>query len=215
MNANSAARGIYLITPDEADTERLLTRTRPLLEGIVWLQYRNKSASNTLRREQALALQQLCATAGVPLIINDDAALAQAVGAAGVHLGANDGDIAQVRAQLGPQAIIGAGCYDQPERARHAVAAGASYVGFGAFFPSPSKHTTCRASVQTLTDVQALQVPKVAIGGLTPANCGPAIAAGANLIATISSIYSAANPTEVLAAYRQQFSLHQSTVEVA
>ncbi|MEQ4573958.1 MAG: thiamine phosphate synthase [Gammaproteobacteria bacterium] len=207
MTVPPAVRGVYLVTPDEPDTERLLARTRPLLGGIAWLQYRNKQADAALRREQASALQALCAAAGVPLIVNDDAKLAQAVGAAGVHLGANDGDIAEVRALLGPEAIVGAGCYDQLERAERAVAAGASYVGFGAFFTSPSKRTTCRATPQLLRDAAPLGVPRVAIGGLTPDNCGPAIDAGAELVATISSVYSADDPLAVLRAYRARFGL--------
>ena len=90
-----APRGLYLITPDEADTARLLARVEPLLaEGVTWLQYRHKGADAALRGQQASALQALCARAGVPLIINDDAALALAVNAAGVHLGEDDGDIA-------------------------------------------------------------------------------------------------------------------------
>ncbi|MFT4247216.1 MAG: thiamine phosphate synthase [Pseudomonas sp.] len=205
MTVLTAVRGVYLITPDEPDTARLLARTRPLLGAVTWLQYRNKQADAALRREQATALQALCAGAGVPLIVNDDARLAREVGAAGVHLGANDGDIAEVRALLGPDAIIGAGCYDQLDRAERALAAGASYVGFGAFFPSPSKRTTFRASPQLLRDAAHLGVPRVAIGGLTPDNCGPAIDAGAELIATISSVYAAADPLAVLQAYQTRF----------
>lgn len=205
MSPAPAVRGVYLITPDDNDTERLLARTRPLLGSIVWLQYRNKRADAALRREQATALQTLCAEAGVALIVNDDAELARTIGAAGVHLGANDGDIAEVRALLGPDAIVGAGCYDQLDRAERAVAAGASYIGFGAFFPSPSKHTTCRATPALLQQAAPLKVPRVAIGGLTPDNCTAAIAAGAELIATISSVYAATNPLAVLQAYRQRF----------
>ncbi|KAG1316644.1 hypothetical protein G6F62_013362 [Rhizopus arrhizus] len=86
-SASPAPRGVYLITPDEPDTARLLVRTAPLLAaGATWLQYRNKTASDALRQEQATALQGLCAAHGVPLIINDDPLLAKAVGAAGVHL---------------------------------------------------------------------------------------------------------------------------------
>lgn len=207
MNTLSTVRGVYLITPDDQDTDRLLVRTRPLLGAITWLQYRNKQADAALRLEQATALQALCAQTGVPLIVNDDVMLAHRIGAAGVHLGANDGDIADVRTLLGPDAIIGAGCYDQIDRAERAVAAGASYVGFGAFFSSPSKQTTFRAGPQLLSDASRLRVPRVAIGGLTPENCQAAITAGAELIATISSVYSAADPLAVLAAYREQFRL--------
>ncbi|TGS13710.1 thiamine phosphate synthase, partial [Mesorhizobium sp. M1C.F.Ca.ET.187.01.1.1] len=101
-SASPAPRGVYLITPDDPDTARLLARTAPLLAaGATWLQYRNKTASGALQREQAIALQALCAEYGVPLIVNDDPALAKAVGAAGVHLGGTDGDIPCARALLG------------------------------------------------------------------------------------------------------------------
>lgn len=200
-----AARGIYLITPDETDTTRLLDRVRPLLADTTWLQYRNKAVDAATRRQQAQALQQLCAGAGVPLIINDDAALALEVGAAGVHLGEDDGDIAAARALLGPGAIIGASCYDELELARRAVAAGASYIAFGAFFPSRSKATTRRAQPQLLRDSAALGVPRVAIGGLMADNSAPLVAAGADLLAVISSVFAADDPPAALRAYRACF----------
>ncbi|MBN8792441.1 MAG: thiamine phosphate synthase [Stenotrophomonas nitritireducens] len=205
-HALSAARGVYLITPDEADTARLLERTRPLLAaGATWLQYRNKVADAATRHEQALALQALCAVAGVPLIVNDDAALASAIGAAGVHLGEDDGDIAAARALLGPGAIIGASCYDQIELAQRAVAAGASYVAFGAFFPSRSKATTRRAHPRLLREAAALGVPRVAIGGLTPDNSTPLVEAGADLLAVISSVFAADDPVAALRGYQACF----------
>lgn len=201
-----AARGVYLITPDEADTARLLERVQPLLgAGATWLQYRNKAADAGTRRVQARALQDLCAAAGVPLIINDDAALAAAVGAAGVHLGEDDGDIAAARALLGPGALIGASCYDQLELARRAVAAGASYVAFGAFFPSRSKATTRRAHPRLLHEAAALGVPRVAIGGLAADNAAPLVAAGADLLAVISSVFAADDPVTALRGYQACF----------
>lgn len=196
------ARGVYLITPDEADTARLLDRVAPLLAaGPTWLQYRNKTASDALRREQALALQDLCAAHGVPLIINDDPALALEVGAAGVHLGGTDGDIGAARALLGPAAIIGASCYDQLANAERALAAGASYVAFGAFFPTTTKVTSSRAHPDLLRQSAALGLPRVAIGGLTPDNVGPIIAAGADLVAVVSSVFAANDPVATLHAY--------------
>ncbi len=196
------ARGVYLITPDEADTARLLDRVAPLLAaGPTWLQYRNKTASDALRREQALALQDLCAAHGVPLIINDDPALALEVGAAGVHLGGTDGDIGAARALLGPAAIIGASCYDQLANAERGLAAGASYVAFGAFFPTTTKVTSSRAHPDLLRQSAAFGVPRVAIGGLTPDNVGPIIAAGADLVAVVSSVFAANDPVATLHAY--------------
>jgi len=210
MNSASASpvrpRGVYLITPDDADTARLLARTAPLLAaGATWLQYRNKTAAAALHLQQATALQALCAQHGVPLIINDDPALAHAVGAAGVHLGGTDGDIGAARALLGPDAIIGASCYDQLANAEKAVAAGASYVAFGAFFPTTTKITTSRAHTDLLRQSAALGVPRVAIGGLTPDNVGPIIDAGADLVAVVSSVFAAEDPVAVQRAYLAQF----------
>jgi len=206
VSPSAPVRGVYLITPDEADTARLLARVAPLLGvGPTWLQYRNKTASAGLRREQAVALQALCARHGVPLIINDDPALAHAVGAAGVHLGGTDGDIGAARALLGPTAIIGASCYDQLENAERAVADGASYVAFGAFFPTTTKVTTSRAHPDLLRQSAALGVPRVAIGGLTPDNVGPLIAAGADLLAVVSGVFAADDPVATLRAYLARF----------
>ncbi|MDN8645527.1 thiamine phosphate synthase [Stenotrophomonas indicatrix] len=209
-SASPAPRGVYLITPDEPDTARLLARTAPLLAaGATWLQYRNKTASDALRREQATALQALCAAHGVPLIVNDDPALAQAIGAAGVHLGGTDGDIGAARSLLGPDAIIGASCYDQLANAERAVAAGASYVAFGAFFPTTTKVTSSRAHPDLLRQSAALGVPRVAIGGLSPDNIGPIIDAGADLLAVVSGIYAAQDPVATQRAYLARFDTQQ------
>ncbi len=203
-----APRGLYLVTPDEADTGRLLARVAPLLgEGVIWLQYRNKGADPALRREQAVALQALCAGAGVPLLINDDAALAQAIGAAGAHLGEDDGDLAAARARLGAGAILGASCYDDLALARRAVAAGASYVAFGAFFPTSTKATTRRATPALLREAAALGVPRVAIGGITPANAAPLVQAGADLLAVVGGVFDAPDPIAAVRAYLRCFPL--------
>ncbi|HEY0333897.1 MAG TPA: thiamine phosphate synthase [Stenotrophomonas sp.] len=207
MTTLSTPRGVYLITPDEPDTARLLARTAPLLAGITWLQYRNKAVDAATRREQAGALQTLCAAHGVPLIVNDTPALAQAVGAAGVHLGEEDEDIPAARALLGHAAIIGASCYDQIELAQRAAAAGASYVAFGAFFPSRSKQNTRQAGAQLLSAAATLDLPRVAIGGITPDNGRALVRAGADLLAVISGVYSAPDPLAALHAYRDCFEL--------
>jgi thiamine-phosphate pyrophosphorylase len=201
-----APRGLYLITPDEADTARLLARVAPLLdEGVAWLQYRNKTAAPALRREQAAALPARCAVAGVPLLVNDDARLALEIGAAGAHLGEDDGGLAAARALLGPDALLGASCYDSLELARRAVAAGASYVAFGAFFPTTSKATTRRAAPDLLGAAAALGVPRVAIGGITPDNGRPLVEAGADLLAVIGGVFDAPDPTAAARAYARCF----------
>lgn len=199
-------RGLYLITPDDDDTSRLVARVAPLLpEGVVWLQYRNKTAGAALRHEQASTLQTLCAEAGVPLIVNDDVRLAKAIGAAGVHLGEDDGGIAAARTLLGDGAIVGASCYDDIARAERAVAEGADYVAFGAFFPTRSKTVTRQATTEMLVAAAALNVPQVAIGGITPDNAPSLIAAGADLVAVIGGVFDAADPVRAVRGYRECF----------
>ncbi|WP_258223324.1 thiamine phosphate synthase, partial [Stenotrophomonas sp. HMWF023] len=139
----------------------------------------------------------------------DDPALAHAIGAAGVHLGGTDGDIGAARSLLGPDAIIGASCYDQLANAERAVAAGASYVAFGAFFPTTTKVTSSRAHVDLLRQSAVLGVPRVAIGGLSPDNVGPIIDAGADLLAVVSGIYAAQDPVATQRAYLARFDTQQ------
>jgi len=199
---NHRPRGLYLLTPDIADTETLLVRVAPLLAFTTWLQYRNKSASRALQRQQLQALQPLCEQANVPLLVNDDWHLAAELGLSGAHLGADDGDLAEARAALGPDALIGASCYDDLERAHAAVRAGTSYIAFGAFFPSPTKPQARRAGPQLLREAAVLGVPQVAIGGITPEN-GPALAlAGADLLAVISGVFDAQDPVSAARAYQ-------------
>jgi len=194
MHANATPRGLYLLTPDEADTARLLARVAPLLPFTTWLQYRNKAADGSLRESQATALHALCAAAGVPLVVNDDAALAARIGAAGAHLGDGDGAIAEARALLGPSAIVGASCYDDPARAAAAAAAGASYLAFGALFSSTTKPGARRATPAQLHAARVHDLPVVAIGGITPDNASIAVQAGADLVAVIGGVFDAPDP---------------------
>lgn len=198
-------RGLYLVTPDDADCGQLSARVAPLLPFATWLQYRNKAADPALRRRQAAALQALCAEAGVALIVNDDPALAGAVGAAGVHLGEDDGGIAAARALLGADAIIGVSCYDDIDRARAAAASGADYLAFGAFFPSSTKPAARRARPELLQQAASLRLPRVAIGGITPDNAPALVAAGADLIAVIGGVFDAPDPTAAARACRALF----------
>jgi thiamine-phosphate pyrophosphorylase len=198
-------RGLYLITPDETDTTRLLARVGAVLDGAALLQYRNKSADAALCRTQAIALAALCREAGVPLIVNDDAALAAECGAAGVHLGEHDGDPGPARARLGVAAIIGVSCYDDLGRAHAAAAAGADYIAFGAFFPSATKPNARRATPALLRDSAGLQLPRVAIGGITPDNGRGLVEAGADLLAVIAGVFDAPDPVAAARAYRACF----------
>jgi thiamine-phosphate pyrophosphorylase len=201
--APSWGRGLYLITPDEVDTPRLLARVAAVLPHAALLQYRNKAATDALRRAQAEALAMLCRDHGVPLVINDDAALALAVGAAGVHLGEDDGDIAAARTLLGgADAIVGVSCYDNLSRAGTAAAAGAGYIAFGAFFPSTTKPNARRATLDLLRDSAGLGLPRVAIGGITPDNARGLVEAGADLLAVIGGVFDAPDPAAAARAFR-------------
>jgi len=199
-------RGLYVLTPDESDTARLLRMTEAILAGgCRWLQYRNKTASPCHREEQAGALRRLTRARGARLIINDDIDLALTVAADGVHLGEADGDLAAARARLGPDRILGASCYRGLERARRAVAAGADYVAFGSFHPSPTKPDAARADPDLLRQARDLGVPLCAIGGITLANAPALLAAGADLLAVISAVYDAPDPGAASRAFLQLF----------
>lgn len=189
-------RGLYLVTPDWNDTPRLLDATEAALRGgAVCVQYRNKTADAALRAAQTAALRTLTRTFDAALIVNDELALAQDSRADGVHLGREDGELAAARAALGPDFIIGASCYNEFARAEAAVRAGASYVAFGAMYPSPTKPQAVPAGVELITRAKAeLGTPVACIGGITADNAAPLVAAGADWLAVITDIYAAAEP---------------------
>jgi thiamine-phosphate pyrophosphorylase len=186
--------GLYLVTPNWDDTARLLEVSERALKaadgGIGLLQYRHKEAGPDLRVEQATALLALCRRHGVPLIINDHVALCQRLDADGVHVGGTDAALAQVRAELGPDKIVGASCYGDMQLALDAQAAGASYVAFGGFYPSRVKQYAVTTRPEILDQARAaVRVPYVVIGGMTPENAAPLVARGAPMVAAISSVY--------------------------
>lgn len=157
------------------------------------IQYRDLSDDHPRRFAEATALAVLCARYGRPLIIDHDIALAQAVGASGVHLNQTEGDPAAVRAVLGSQAIVGMSCYASAELAVASARAGASYVSLGAFYPSPTKPQAGRACLDLLRQTATLGIARVAIGGITPDNGRLLVDAGAEFIATVSAIYGASD----------------------
>lgn len=187
-------KGLYAITPDTEDSARLLSLAQAAAPHIDILQYRNKSEDAVLRLEQAQALAELCRRKGVVFIINDDVELAARVGADGVHLGRDDAALSAARRRLGAGALIGASCYDSLERARRAAEAGASYLAFGAVFPSGTKPDAARAGLGLFSEARSLGAPLVAIGGIHAGNAGQALAAGADAIAVIGGVFGAADP---------------------
>lgn len=184
------SHGLYAIT-DGPRADLLQVVQQALAGGARLLQYRDVTDDHARRLAEAQALKRQCDAHGVPLLINGDTALAQAVGAAGVHLGETGDTLLDARTRLGPHAIIGVSCFDSLERARAMVAAGASYVSFGAFFPSPTLPHAGRAPLDLLRQSAALGVPRVAIGGITPENGATLIQAGADYLAAISAVFGA------------------------
>jgi len=195
MSPSRAIKGLYALTPDSLDTDDLLRRVRlALAGGVQVLQYRNKIADAALRQAQARALRTLTLEFGVTFIVNDDAQLAVAVGADGVHLGATDGDVKSARAVLGHDKLLGVSCYNRLQLAREAVLAGADYVAFGAFYVSTVKPEAVVATLDLLRNARSeLSVPIVAIGGINAANGASLVEAGADALAVISAVFDAAD----------------------
>jgi thiamine-phosphate pyrophosphorylase len=194
-------RGLYALTPDLDDTALLLGKVAAALEGgAMAIQYRNKHAAASLRQTQALALARLHAARGALYVVNDDPALAASVGADGVHLGEDDGSIVSARELLGPDRIIGVSCYNDFDRARAAVEAGADYVAFGSFFPSSTKPAARHAELGLLQRARSLGVPVVAIGGVDAHNARMLIDAGADAVAVVNAVFMHDDSVDVKAA---------------
>ena len=203
-------QGLYLVTPNWDDTGKLLEYTDAALQaGAALVQYRHKDADAALRREQGAALLALCRRYSRPLVINDHLDLCMALGADGVHVGGTDASVAEARAALGPNKIVGASCYGDLELARAAERAGATYAAFGGFYPSTVKRYSFVTAPEILEQARAaLALPLVVIGGMTPANAAPLVARGAHMVAAITSIYQAADPGAAVRQFDALFAAH-------
>ena len=209
MPQKKAIRGLYAVTPDTADTALLESMTAAAIRGGAGIvQYRNKTASPALRREQARALLDCCNQFGAILLINDHVDLAAEIDAHGAHIGGDDGSLKDARNRLGNHKLIGVSCYKELTRAQAAVEGGADYIAFGSFYASSVKPAAVRAPLSLLTSARAFGVPVVAIGGITPDNAEPLIVAGADAVAVISALY--AEP-DITAAARKFCQLFEAT----
>ena len=188
---------LYLITPPQiSDVAAFVDQYQAAIEGgdIASLQVRLKTGDQidtAATRAVAQAVRPLCDKNDIALFINDSPQLCRALEADGVHLGANDMDIAAARELVGPDVIIGATCKNSRHTAMEAGEQGADYVAFGAFYPSQTKDNTSPADVSVLTWCQMfLTLPCVAIGGITIQNAAPLVAAGADFLAVSSGVWS-------------------------
>ena len=184
-------QGLYVVTPDWDDTDKLLEISAAALEaGVCLLQYRHKTAAAAQRKAQATALLALCRRHGVRFIVNDFVDLAQELDADGVHVGGTDASVQEVRALLGPDKIVGASCYGSLELAEKSAASGASYLALGGFYPSLKKKYPVTTDPHIVAQARASwDLPLVVIGGMTVENSAPLVALGAHMVAAISSVY--------------------------
>lgn len=182
--------GLYAITQTNGKTSDTVVREAltALKAGVSILQYRDKNPKHATYLAKELLI--ICNLYKVPLIINDNVSLVSNIKAGGVHLGTSDTDILTARKLLGPDAIIGASCYDNINLALKAQENGADYVAFGRFFRSTYKPLTPQAHLQTLYQAKKqITIPIVAIGGILPSNGGQLLDAGANVLAVIGGIF--------------------------
>jgi thiamine-phosphate pyrophosphorylase len=186
---------LYLISPLDVsgDFPARLERALSAPESkspITAFQFRVKGLDQHEAAELAKPLQEICAAHDVAFIVNDDVALARRLGADGVHLGQQDGSVRDAREELGREIQIGVTCHGSRHMAMEAGENGADYVAFGAFYPSSTKDVEHMADIELVEFWSELfEIPSVAIGGITPENCDPIIAAGADFIAVSGAVW--------------------------
>lgn len=185
-------KGLYAIADAGViGSEQLVDKvTQAIKGGAALIQYRNKEGGEKQREQDAQLLYELCSNHNVPLIINDDVELAHRLGCDGVHLGEDDMIIRKAREILGEGSFIGVSCYDSFQNAMRAQQAGADYVAFGRFFPSKTKPNAIPAQIELLHSAKShINVPIVAIGGITHDNARTLISAGADMLAVVDGLF--------------------------
>ena len=209
MRDSFIIKGLYAITPDSADLNTLIQKTKSAIEGGAFMvQYRSKIQDRDVKMQQCAAILRLCREYEIPCIVNDDVEMCRVLEADGVHLGEKDDNIDEVRHILGDDAIIGSSCYDQLDRAKSAQKEGASYVAFGAMFPTSTKPNAPRATLALLKEAKReIQIPIVAIGGITVNNAHDVIKTGIDAIAVITSLYEAKSIKETAETFAKMFQI--------
>ena len=204
---------LYLISPQDVGGDFPARLERALAAGpVAAFQFRVKGLDQHEAARLAAPLQAICAAHDCAFIVNDDVALAKRLGADGVHLGQGDGDPEDAREELGRDVQIGVTCHDSRHLAMEAGEAGADYVAFGAFFPSSTKETEHRPEPELLEWwARLFEIPCVAIGGITPENCGPLVAAGADFLAVSGAVWNG-DEAEAIAAFHRAMSEAASQV---
>jgi len=192
MLSNKSSTKLYLITPPKININKFAISLSEVLKTslVSCLQLRLKDIKDKDIIEAARILKPICSNYNVPFILNDRLDLVRELETDGVHLGQEDASISEARKLLGPNAIIGASCYNSKHQAMEAAEAGANYVAFGAFFDTKTKNPKTRAKINTIKDwVFISDVPCVAIGGINPSNCIELVSAGVDFLAVIGCIW--------------------------
>ncbi len=183
---------LYLITPPRLDPGTFAPVLAAALDAgdVACVQLRLKDADDDAIRRACDILRPLAQDRGVAVLLNDRPDLAAATGCDGVHVGQEDAPYARAREMVGNEAIVGVTCHDSRHLAMTAAEAGADYVAFGAFFPTPTKQPKARTTPDILAWWSELSVvPCVAIGGILPDNAGPLVDAGADFLAVSSGVW--------------------------
>ena len=182
---------LYLVSPLDVSGEFPARLERALAAGpVAAFQFRVKGVDQHEAAALAEPLQAICRARDVAFIVNDSIGLAKRLGADGVHLGQHDGDVREAREALGREAQIGVTCHASRHLGIEAGERGADYVAFGAFFPSETKASEHRPELELLEWwQQMMEIPCVAIGGITPGNCEPLVAAGADFLAVSGAVW--------------------------
>ncbi len=199
--------GVYAITDCENITaDDLLSKTESILSvGVALFQYRNKTGDQRNKKVLAIELQSLCKQYNTPFIVNDDLKLTEEIAADGIHLGQHDTDIDTARRVLGNK-IIGISCYNDFNRAVIAEQSGADYIAFGSFFPSATKPDAPKANIELIIkSKEKINIPVVAIGGITPENGKQLINTKVDYLAVINGIYSTDDAATSTLAYNNLF----------
>lgn len=206
---------LYLISPSRIEHPSIFAdELRAALDGgdVAAFQLRLKDVTDEAIVHAADTLRPICQQRGVAFIMNDRPDLAVKLDCDGVHVGQEDMSYAEARRTVGPDRQVGVTCKDSRHLAMEAAEAGADYVAFGAFFPSTTKQVTTPADIEVLTwwsDV--MEVPCVAIGGITVENCKPVIAAGADFLAVAGGVWDYKDgPEAAVRAFNEIFSAHGS-----
>ena len=195
---------LYLISPPETGGDFPQQLKAALQAGpVAAFQFRVKDMDRQEAARLAAPLKALCDEYDVAFIVNDDVALAKLLGADGLHLGQGDESLKNARAELGQDVQIGITCHDSRHLAMEAGEGGANYVAFGAFFPTQTKEVSHRPEPDILKWWSTMmEIPCVAIGGITPDNCQPLIDSGADFLAVSGSVWNnTAGPADAVSRF--------------